>query len=131
MAGYGAAVGVTTVVYHFELSGLIDQLIDDNPCAAGALQSRPGIPVVGPDVLDGSEAPDAVVILAWRYAEPIMAKKSCLPGAGRKSSSGFCPSWKSSRLNLGSKDQGTIIGGNRTINQDRVLLQKGKQFQNR
>jgi hypothetical protein len=74
VSGYGASIGVTTVLYHFDLKGLIDQLIDDNPVRHGRFSPGLALPVVSPAILEGPDAPDAVVILAWRYADPIMAK---------------------------------------------------------
>ncbi len=84
IGAYGASVGVTTVLYHFELGGLIDFLIDDNPVRQGLFSPGLAIPVVGPQILAGPEKPDVVVILAWRYAEPILAKNQAyLRNSGR------------------------------------------------
>ena len=84
VAGYGASVGVTTVLYYFDLKGLIDQLIDDNPVRQGLFSPGLALPVVGPKILEGPDAPDAVVILAWRYAGPIMEKNAGFRQRGGK-----------------------------------------------
>jgi SAM-dependent methyltransferase len=84
VAGYGAAIGTTTILYHFDLDGLIPQLIDDNPVRQGRLSPGLALPVVGSEVLEGPDAPDAVVILAWRYAEPIMKRNAAYRERGGK-----------------------------------------------
>jgi hypothetical protein len=84
VAGYGAAIGTTTILYHFDLDGLIPQLIDDNPVRQGRLSPGLALPVVGSEVLEGPDAPDAVVILAWRYAEPIMKRNAAYRELGGK-----------------------------------------------
>jgi len=76
VAGYGASVGVTTVLYEMQLEGLIDYLIDDNPSRQGLFSPGLGIEVKDPQALQGEERPDVVLIIAWRYAEPIMAKNT-------------------------------------------------------
>jgi len=84
IAGYGASVGVTTVLYHFELNGLIDYLIDDNSARQGLYSPGLAIPIRGPEVLTSAEPPDYILILAWRYAEPIMSKnQEYLKNGGR------------------------------------------------
>ena len=74
VAGYGAAIGVTTVLYQFDLGELIDVLIDDNPVRAGLHSPGYAIPVTGPEKLSAADSPDYVLILAWRYSDPIIAR---------------------------------------------------------
>jgi hypothetical protein len=56
---------------------------DDKPLADALLGPDYRIPVVSPDALYHDKA-DLVVILAWRYAEPIITKhRRFLAGGGR------------------------------------------------
>ncbi|MEG4799124.1 class I SAM-dependent methyltransferase [Microcoleus sp. ARI1-B5] len=73
VAGYGASVGVTTLLYHFELNDLLSFLVDDNPVRHNLFTPGHHIPVLPSQALYDRK-PDCVVILAWRYAEPIMKK---------------------------------------------------------
>lgn len=74
IAGYGASVGVTTILYNYELGvGFIDYLVDDNPNRQGLYSPGHHIPVLSPKELYARK-PDYVVILAWQYAESIIAK---------------------------------------------------------
>ncbi|WP_449419492.1 methyltransferase domain-containing protein [Phormidium nigroviride] len=73
IAGYGASVGVTTLLYHFELNDLLSFLVDDNPVRHNLFTPGHHIPVLSSQALYDRQ-PDCVVILAWRYAEPIMKK---------------------------------------------------------
>jgi hypothetical protein len=74
VAGFGASVGVTTVLYHFELAGLVDYLLDDNTTRQGLFSPGLGLEVKSPSILAGPERPDVVLLLAWRYAKPITRK---------------------------------------------------------
>lgn len=74
VAGYGASVGVTTIIYNCGLGqGLLDYLVDDNPHRHGLYS--PGYHL---NVLNSRELytrkPDYVIILAWQYAPIIIAK---------------------------------------------------------
>lgn len=73
IAGYGASVGVTTLLYLFGLSKRIDYLVDDNPVRFGRFSPGHHIPVYSSDVLN-EKKPDYVLILAWRYTAPIMKR---------------------------------------------------------
>jgi hypothetical protein len=73
IAGYGASVGVTTLNYYLDLSGLLSFTVDDNPLRQGLYSPGHHIPVLSPEVLY-TRKPDHVLILAWRYAESIMKK---------------------------------------------------------
>ena len=75
IAGYGASATVTTLIHHFELGPYLSYLIDDNPARHGLVSPGLHLPVVPPSRLD-ERPPDAVVVLAWQYAEPIMKKRS-------------------------------------------------------
>lgn len=70
IAGYGASVGVTTLLYYFELSDLLSFIVDDNPVRHNRYSPGHHIPVFSSDVLY-ERNPDYVLVLAWRYFEPI------------------------------------------------------------
>lgn len=75
VAGYGASQTVTTLMYHFELTDLIDFLVDDNPIKHGKFSPGAHLPVYSSDILYEKKV-DATVILAWAYEKPIVAKHS-------------------------------------------------------
>lgn len=79
IAGYGASVGVTTMLYEWDLGGIIDFLIDDNPMRHNLLSPGLGIPVYPPTALK-EKKPDVVCVLAWRYSEPIINKNKDYEG---------------------------------------------------
>ncbi len=68
--GYGAAVGSTLLCHHFGLGSVLTELWDDNASRHGRYSPGFHLPVVAPN----SSQPDKIVILAWRYAERIMAQ---------------------------------------------------------
>jgi hypothetical protein len=73
VAGFGASITGTTLIYHFEIGGHLDYLVDDNP----AKQERfsPGLHLqVLPSSALYERKPDYVIILAWRFAEIIISK---------------------------------------------------------
>jgi hypothetical protein len=74
VAGYGAAIGTTTVLYHFELGNHLRCLIDDNPVRHGLLSPGFALPVEKPALLTAPDRPDYTLILAWRYADAIIAR---------------------------------------------------------
>ena len=73
IAGYGASVGVTTLSYYFELDPLLSFIVDDNPAKHNLFSPGHHIPVFASEIIY-ERRPDYLVILAWRYAEPIMKK---------------------------------------------------------
>lgn len=69
-AVYGASAGVTTLLHYFDLGTDIEYLLDDNPGRFDLLSPGYHIPVMSSqEIYDRN--PDYVLILAWRYAEPI------------------------------------------------------------
>lgn len=74
VGGYGVSVGTTTLLPQFGLEKEIDFLVDDDPNKESVL-SGPSfeIPVLRPDSIYETD-PGAIVIFAWRYAEPIIEK---------------------------------------------------------
>lgn len=70
IAGYGASVGTVTLVQQFGLGSILDFIADDNPLAETIIGPDYHIPILPPRAL-AERKPALVVILAWRYAEPI------------------------------------------------------------
>lgn len=75
IAGFGASVGVTTMLYHWKLAPFIQMLLDDNPRRHGLRSPGLGIPVQNPAKID-EQPPALVVLLAWRYSDAIIKKYS-------------------------------------------------------
>src|SRR5947209_5459122 len=73
IAGYGASATVTTLIYHFELGEMLDIIVDDVEERQGLFSPGHHIPVLSPETLY-ERRPDYVLILAWRFAEPIIKK---------------------------------------------------------
>ena len=73
IAGYGASVGTVTLIQQFELGSALDFIADDNPLTDAIVGPAYHIPVLPPAALE-ERKPSLVVILAWRYAEPIRQK---------------------------------------------------------
>jgi SAM-dependent methyltransferase len=73
LAGYGASVGVTTLLYYFDLGSALSFLVDDNPVRHGRFTPGHHIPVLPSGALNDRK-PDDVLLLAWRYADPIIRK---------------------------------------------------------
>jgi SAM-dependent methyltransferase len=71
--GYGAAVGSTLLLHQFGLGEKLLCLVDSNPQKQGRLSPGYHLRVVDPSELQAIN-PDKIVILAWRYAELIMAQ---------------------------------------------------------
>jgi SAM-dependent methyltransferase len=81
LAGYGASVGVTTLLYYFDLGEALSFVVDDNPVRHGRFTPGHHIPVLASDALY-DRRPDDVLLLAWRYAEPIMNRHAAYRQAG-------------------------------------------------
>ena len=71
LAGYGASPSVTTLLYHFDIAGLISFLVDDNPLKHNLYSPGHHIPVFPSQAIYESK-PDYVVILAWLYSGRII-----------------------------------------------------------
>ncbi len=82
VAAYGAAIGTTTMLYHFDLGSKLDFLADDNPVRHGLRSPGYAIPVEPASRLTGASRPDYVLILAWRYADPIIRRNQAFLQAG-------------------------------------------------
>jgi len=73
IAGYGAPTKATTLLSHFKLGrDELDFLVEDNPLKTGLFSPATHIPVL-PTKEIYTRRPDYVLILAWNFAEPIMA----------------------------------------------------------
>ena len=68
IAGFGACISGTTLMYHFGLGEFLSYLIDDNP--AKVERYSPGIHLkVWPTSMVNTIRPDYVLALAWRFAD--------------------------------------------------------------
>ena len=73
IAAYGATTKSTTMLAQFGVNAdSIDFIVDDNPLKQGLFSPRLHIPVVPTGELY-RRRPDYVLVLAWNFAEPIMA----------------------------------------------------------
>ncbi len=84
IAGFGAPAKLTTLMYHLSLEpGMIDFVVDDSPLKQGLFTPGMHIPVVPSQALY-DRRPDYVLVLAWNFAQPIMAKHAAFrEGGGR------------------------------------------------
>lgn len=74
IAGYGASATTTVLTYHFNLGKTLRFLIDDNPVKQHRFSPGYHLPVFGSQALYDRE-PDAVILLAWRFSDMILAKQ--------------------------------------------------------
>jgi SAM-dependent methyltransferase len=73
IAAYGAPAKSTTLMYHFGLGGeVIDYIVEDNPLKHDLYTPGLHLPVVPVEALY-DKRPDYVVVLAWNFAESIIA----------------------------------------------------------
>ena len=73
IAGYGAPTKATTLMAHFGLGREhLDFIVDDNPLKQGLFSPVSHVPVLAPDELY-RRRPDYVLVLAWNFADSIMA----------------------------------------------------------
>jgi hypothetical protein len=70
-AAFGASATSTTLIYHYEMGNMIDFIVDDFKAKQNLFSPGFHIPVYAPDELY-SRKPDYVIVLAWRYFEPII-----------------------------------------------------------
>lgn len=74
IAAFGAPTKATTLCYHFGIdSSQIDFIVDDNPLKQGLFSPGKHIPVYDSSYIY-SKNPDYLLILAWNFAESIIAK---------------------------------------------------------
>lgn len=76
VAGFGAPTKATTLLSHFGITREdLDFIVDDNPLKQGLFSPLSHIPVEAPGEMY-LRRPDYLLILAWNFAEPIMAAHS-------------------------------------------------------
>ena len=84
IAGYGASATSTVLIYHFDLGEQLTAIIDDNPIRQNRFSPGHHLPVVSSEILHADGAPDAVVILAWRFADMMIDKNRAYLERGGK-----------------------------------------------
>ncbi len=83
IAGFGAPTKATTLLSHFQLGGVLDFLVDENPLKQDLYSPGHHIPVVSAEELYRRK-PDYLLILAWNFAENIMERhRAFRDGGGR------------------------------------------------
>jgi len=83
IAGYGASATSTTFIYHFKLQNLLSFLVDDYVRKQNTYSPGCHIPVLAPEMIS-IRKPDYILILAWRYADPIIQKNQAFLKYGGK-----------------------------------------------
>jgi SAM-dependent methyltransferase len=82
IAGFGAPAKATTLMYHFGIGPeIMDFVVDDSPLKQGMFTPGKHIPVVSAQAI-GERKPDYLVILAWNFATPIIAKNAAFRSQG-------------------------------------------------
>jgi SAM-dependent methyltransferase len=81
IAGYGASHSVTTLVHHFGVGELLSFVVDDNPRKHDLFSPGHHLPVLPSTVLL-ERRPDYVVVLPWRFADPIVNRNHAFMAAG-------------------------------------------------
>jgi len=81
IAGYGASVGTVTLIQQFQLGQALDFIADDKPLCEQIAGAGYRIPVVKSEAIY-ERKPDSIVILAWRYTDPIIGKHQRFLDAG-------------------------------------------------
>lgn len=71
--GYGASATTTTLAYHFKLGDAMGCIYDDYPAKQGLFSPGQHLPVL-PSQAIYDRKPDYVLILAWRYFDPVVRK---------------------------------------------------------
>jgi SAM-dependent methyltransferase len=73
IAGYGASATTTTLIYHFGLGDFLSYMVDEYSRKQNVLSPGLHLPVLPPQTLIDRKT-DYVVIIAWRYVQPILEK---------------------------------------------------------
>ena len=81
VAGFGASITGTTLIYHFEIGRYLEYLVDDNPAKQGRYSPGLHLPVFSSGALE-EKKPDCVVVLAWRYADAFIGQHQRYLDAG-------------------------------------------------
>ena len=83
IAGFGASITGTTLIYHFEIGEYLDYLVDDNPAKQGRYSPGLHLPVLPSSALY-ERKPDYVLVLAWRFAKPFISNHQAYLDDGGK-----------------------------------------------
>lgn len=75
IAGFGASITCTTLIYHFDIGEYIEFLVDDNPAKQGRFSPGLHLPVYSSNMLY-EKKPDYVLVLAWRFSKPFIEKNN-------------------------------------------------------
>lgn len=75
IGGYGTSVGCAALIHQFGLEKSLDFLVDDSPFKSRLDGPGYDLPVLSAERMR-QEEPGLVIVLAWRYAEPIAAKNA-------------------------------------------------------
>jgi hypothetical protein len=81
IAGYGAPAKATTLLYHFQLCDALDFIVDDSPLKQGLFTPGYHLPVL-PSAQLLERHPDYTLLLAWNFADAIIAKSVAYSSAG-------------------------------------------------
>lgn len=84
LAGYGAPAKGNTLLNYCQIgTDLLPFTVDKNPLKVGMYTPGMHIPVREPEALmEGPDAPSAVLILAWNFAEEIMQQQAAFRARG-------------------------------------------------
>lgn len=82
VAGFGAPAKATTLMYHLEIGPeIVDFIVDDSPLKQGLYSPGLHVPIVaGAEI--AARKPDVLLLLAWNFAGPIIAKHEAFLRAG-------------------------------------------------
>jgi SAM-dependent methyltransferase len=84
IAGFGAPAKATTLMYHFGIEPeVVGFIVDDSPLKQGMFTPGMHIPVLSPRAIE-EHRPDYLLILAWNFAAPIIAKNDAFRQRGGK-----------------------------------------------
>ena len=81
ICAYGASVGATTLLYYLELGNMIECIFDDNPIKFNTYSPGHNLRVLDSKSIYDIK-PDYVILLAWRYFEPIKRRHQKYLSAG-------------------------------------------------
>ncbi len=82
VAAYGAPAKATTLMYHFGLGPeTVDFIVDDSPLKQGLYSPGLHVPILPSDAVS-ERKPDYLLILAWNFADLIVAKCKNFRDAG-------------------------------------------------